>query len=84
MGEWSPWHWAIVAVVLVVLFGSNRLPDAARSLGRSLRIFKTEIGSLHDDDPQQLPTTPGRDAVADMSAPPVPAEADPGSSAPQS
>lgn len=49
MGELSPWHWLIVAVVVLVLFGSKKLPEAARSLGRSLRILKSEVGSLHDD-----------------------------------
>lgn len=41
MGALSPGHWAIVAVVLLVLFGSKKLPDAARGLGRSLRILKS-------------------------------------------
>lgn len=50
MGELSPWHWAIIAIVVIVLFGTKKLPDAARSLGRSLRIFKTEMSALHDDD----------------------------------
>ena len=40
---------AIIAVVVLVLFGSKKLPDAARSLGRSMRILKTEIKDLHDD-----------------------------------
>ena len=41
----------IIAVVVLVLFGSRKLPDAARSLGRSLRIFKAETKGLrHDDD----------------------------------
>jgi TatA/E family protein of Tat protein translocase len=35
----------ILAVVLIVLFGSKKLPDAARSLGRSMRILKTEVSS---------------------------------------
>ena len=43
MGELSPWHWAIVILVLVLLFGARRLPDAARSLGRSARILKSEL-----------------------------------------
>jgi sec-independent protein translocase protein TatA len=47
----SPWKVLIVAVVLVVLFGSKKLPDTARSLGKSMRILKTEIGSLHEDEP---------------------------------
>jgi sec-independent protein translocase protein TatA len=43
MGELSPWHWAIVALVFILLFGARRLPDAARGIGRSLRIFKAEV-----------------------------------------
>lgn len=46
MGEMSPWHWAVVIAVAVLLFGARRLPDAARSLGRSARILKAE---LHDE-----------------------------------
>ncbi|MCO6005382.1 Sec-independent protein translocase subunit TatA [Actinoallomurus purpureus] len=44
------WHWLIVAMAVLVLFGSKKLPDAARSLGRSLRIFKSEVRELHGDD----------------------------------
>ena len=40
----------IIALVILVLFGSKKLPDAARSLGRSMRILKTEVKGLHDDD----------------------------------
>src|SRR5438309_8237676 len=40
----------ILAIVVLVLFGSRKLPDAARSLGRSMRILKTEVKGLHDDD----------------------------------
>ena len=47
----SPWKVLIVAVVLIVLFGSKKLPDTARSLGKSMRILKTEVGSLHEDEP---------------------------------
>jgi sec-independent protein translocase protein TatA len=46
----SPWKILIVAVVLIVLFGSTKLPVAARSLGRSMRILKSEVSGLHDDD----------------------------------
>lgn len=46
-GELSPTHWAILIVVAVVLFGARRLPDAARSLGRSARILKAELSGLH-------------------------------------
>jgi sec-independent protein translocase protein TatA len=50
MGVLRPWHIAILVVVLVLLFGAKRLPDAARSLGRSLRIIKAETRGLADDD----------------------------------
>nr|WP_255284932.1 Sec-independent protein translocase subunit TatA [Rhodococcus jostii] len=52
VGALSPSHWAIIAVVLVVLFGSKKLPDAARGLGRSMRILKSEVGELQADGPE--------------------------------
>jgi sec-independent protein translocase protein TatA len=55
MGEFSPWHLLILAAVFVLLFGAKKLPDAARSVGRSLRIFKAEVKGLHDDDQQGQP-----------------------------
>lgn len=39
----------IIAGVVVVLFGSKKLPDAARAMGRSLRIFKSEVKELRDE-----------------------------------
>ena len=74
MGEFSPWHLLILAAVFVLLFGAKKLPDAARSMGKSLRIFKTEIKGLHDDDQpgqpaarpaelQQLTAAPGAPSV---------------------
>ncbi|GAA4629482.1 hypothetical protein GCM10023196_050780 [Actinoallomurus vinaceus] len=69
MGEFSPWHWLIVAVVVLVLFGSKKLPDAARSLGRSLRIFKSEVGGLHADDDASRPTVTAAPQVPITAAP---------------
>ena len=46
----SPWKILLVAVVLIVLFGSKKLPHAARSLGQSMRILKREVQSLHEDE----------------------------------
>ena len=56
MGGLSPWHLLIVVVVFVLLFGAKKLPDAARSLGRSARIFKAETQGLMGDDDKQTPT----------------------------
>jgi sec-independent protein translocase protein TatA len=46
----SPWKILIVAVVIIVLFGSKKLPYAAKSLGQSMRILKKEVQSLHEDE----------------------------------
>jgi sec-independent protein translocase protein TatA len=48
----SPWKILIVAIVIIVLFGSRKLPGAARSLGQSMRILKKEISGLHEDEPE--------------------------------
>jgi sec-independent protein translocase protein TatA len=51
MELFSPGHLIILAIVVAVLFfGWKQLPDMARSLGRSLRIFKTEIKGMSEDD----------------------------------
>ena len=54
----SPTHLLIILAVLVVLFGSAKLPKAAKSMGEAMRIFKKESAKLHDEDtsaPQQAP-----------------------------
>ena len=57
----EPWHLLILPLVVLLLFGGKRLPDAARGLGRSLRIFKSEVKQMQDespapDDPARRPT----------------------------
>jgi sec-independent protein translocase protein TatA len=52
MGALKGWHIILLVAVIVVIFGSKRLPDAARSLGRSMRIMKAETKGLMDDDKQ--------------------------------
>jgi sec-independent protein translocase protein TatA len=54
----SPWKILIVAVVLIVFLGSTKLPVAARSLGKSMRILKTEMKNLHGDDAEPGSDTP--------------------------
>ncbi|AMO61524.1 sec-independent protein translocase tatA/E [Mycolicibacterium phlei] len=56
MGGLQPWHWVIVIAVFVLLFGAKKLPDAARSLGRSMRIFKSEIKEMQaESKPEESP-----------------------------
>ncbi|MBQ0827162.1 Sec-independent protein translocase subunit TatA [Streptomyces tagetis] len=45
----EPWHLLVVAVVFIVLFGSKKLPEAARGLGRSMRILKSEAQAMKGD-----------------------------------
>ena len=40
----------VILIVIAVLFGAKRLPESARSLGRSLRIFKSEMKEMKDDE----------------------------------
>jgi TatA/E family protein of Tat protein translocase len=40
----------VLLIVVLVLFGAKRLPDSARSLGRSMRIFKSEMKEMKSDD----------------------------------
>jgi sec-independent protein translocase protein TatA len=49
----SPWKIAIIAILIIVLFGYRKLPEAARSLGKSMRILKTEVQGMHDDNESQ-------------------------------
>ena len=51
LGLDAPSHWLILLIAAVVLFGGyKKLPEMTRSVGRSLRIFKTELKGLNEDD----------------------------------
>ena len=61
------WEWLIIIGVLVLLFGAKRLPEMARSVGQSARVFKGEMKGLKDDEgrnaPQGAPQQTGRPAA---------------------
>ena len=61
----EPWHLLIVAIVVIVLFGSKKLPDTARALGKSMRILKSEAKAMKDEG-----------AAASVEAPAAPVSAD--------
>ena len=46
----TPWHLLLIILGFVLLFGYKKLPDASRSLGRSLRIFKSEVRELSESN----------------------------------
>ncbi|MCX6420780.1 MAG: Sec-independent protein translocase subunit TatA [Actinobacteria bacterium] len=65
------WEWVILIALILLLFGAKRLPDAARGLGRSLRIFKSETKGLIDDAKSEAaPASP----AATTAAPPAAVE----------
>ncbi|MFD6278032.1 Sec-independent protein translocase subunit TatA [Streptomyces sp. NPDC060209] len=77
----EPWHLMILAIVVIVLFGSKKLPDSARALGQSLRILKSETKAMKEDGatqgatpadpaaPRAAQTSPGDTTPAHQSAP---------------
>ena len=78
------WEILIIVALIVLLFGAKRLPDAARGLGRSLRIFKSETKGLAGDASAEAEDATTATAQAAPAAPPaaLPA-ADATTSAPQ-
>lgn len=60
MGSLGGWEILIILVVLVALFGAKRLPDMARSIGQSARVFKGEMKGLREDEkaPEQRADVP--------------------------
>ncbi|MCX4092806.1 Sec-independent protein translocase subunit TatA [Nocardia sp. alder85J] len=69
MGSLSATHWLLIALVFVLLFGAKRLPDAARGLGRSLRIFKSEMQEMQTEGGKSAPA-----AGTPAASTPAPAE----------
>ncbi|MFI9723014.1 Sec-independent protein translocase subunit TatA [Streptomyces sp. NPDC052396] len=51
----EPWHLLVVAIVVLVVFGSKRLPDTARALGKSLRILKSETRAMKEESSSAAP-----------------------------
>ncbi len=51
----EPSHILLLLIVVTILFGAKRLPDSARSLGRSMRIFKSEMKEMKSEEVQEKP-----------------------------
>jgi sec-independent protein translocase protein TatA len=68
MDALGPWHLLIIAGFFVLLFGAKKLPDAARSLGRSARIMKAELKGLHEQPAQTQPEVTQPEVVVVPSA----------------
>ena len=69
----SPMHIAVVVIVIILIFGAPKLPMLARSLGQSLKIFKSEVKDLRDDKDEKTtePGELGRDAGQETQSKPT-------------
>ena len=59
------WHMVIILAIVLLLFGAPKLPGLARSVGQSMRIFKSEVKTLKDDDSTDATSTDVTDTVAE-------------------
>jgi sec-independent protein translocase protein TatA len=74
MGGLGPLEIGLIILAILLLFGYKKLPDASRSLGRSLRIFKGEMKGMKDDDVRTkdaATTTPARGEIVAPATPPA-------------
>ena len=53
--KFSPTHIVVLLVLVLLIFGSSKLPDIARSVGQSMKVFKKEIKELRDEDDDKKP-----------------------------
>jgi len=58
----KPSHIIFLLIVVILLFGYKKLPDIARSVGQSMKVFKKEVKELRDDDSKAEPTQSGQTA----------------------
>lgn len=75
-------EWLIILVLILLLFGAKRLPDMARSLGRSARILKSETKGLRDDETADADTASPTAATAPAALPATAGEQPPAVSHP--
>ncbi|MEV8254098.1 Sec-independent protein translocase subunit TatA [Rhodoglobus sp. NPDC076762] len=66
----SGWHLVILLVVILLLFGAPKLPGLARSLGQSMRIFRSEVKTMKDENSPSSSTDDSVDSSGDT--PPKP------------
>ena len=68
------WQIVIIVLAIIILVGWKRLPDAARSLGRSMRIFKSEVDQMKTSPDDDKPSAASSDTVdSESSRRPAPA-----------
>jgi sec-independent protein translocase protein TatA len=58
VGEFSPWHWLLVAIIALLLFGPRKLPELGKGLAEGIRSFKD---GMKDHPPVQASTPASTD-----------------------
>lgn len=56
MGTWSIWHWLVVLVIVLLIFGTKKLRNIGADLGGAVRGFKDGMKSSGDDKPAESPS----------------------------
>ncbi|MCF1596457.1 MULTISPECIES: Sec-independent protein translocase subunit TatA [Streptomyces] len=69
MGRLGPTEIILILVVIILLFGAKKLPDMARSLGKSARILKSEAKAMKDEDKSAAPADPPNNNTGDQQPP---------------
>ena len=75
MGIPGGWELILILAVLVLLFGASKLPNAARSIGQSMRIFKAETKGMRSED--TTPDAAQNQPAQNQEVPPVPQDGNP-------
>lgn len=64
MGSWSIWHWIVVLVIVVLVFGTKRLTSGAKDVGNAVKEFKKGMREA-DEKPAQLNDDSKREATSE-------------------
>ncbi|WP_329565267.1 Sec-independent protein translocase subunit TatA [Kitasatospora sp. NBC_01266] len=67
----EPWHLLVVLAIVILLFGSKKLPEMARGLGKSMRILKAETKAMREDDAPAADTGTANSTATEQERPAV-------------
>ncbi|RFA09310.1 hypothetical protein B7R54_08755 [Subtercola boreus] len=71
LGNLQGWHLIVILAIVLLLFGAPKLPGLARSVGQSMRIFKSEVKTMKSDDPSGAEAKPASAETASNIAEPT-------------
>jgi len=67
LGNLTGWHLVVILAVLLLLFGAPKLPGLARSVGQSMRIFRSEVKTMKDESADPI-TSGAEDQISGTAA----------------